>query len=327
MGSAAGIVVRSDGRIENCVNTGTILSAGDGAGIASSANGGLADCINAGSITANNGYAAGIVCRFDDGALNHRENDDTVTLLRCINRGAVVSASDPAGGIAVRCSTGHLVDCVNEGSVTSPMETGGIFAYFNLSMFGAPCERFTVTGCVNSGAVTNSENASVYSVGGICGMIYDSGAEFVFENCVNSGEILSGEAAGGILGSGSAAQLFFAGCVNTGTVTGTGVCGGIAGEVNPYTGETEKARLFRAEDCRNEGTVYVKRDALNLGGTVLLDSYAGGIAGRYYHLPIEAPFDDVTVENCVNTGVLTGEEADTHFYAHDLCGTFAAPEA
>lgn len=327
VGSAAGVVVRSDGHVENCVNTGVISSAGDGAGIASTANAGLSDCRNEGPVTAENGYAAGIVCRFGDGALNHSENDDTVTLLRCVNTGDIRSASDPAGGIATRCSTGHIARCENSGSISSPMEAGGIFAYFNLGVFGTPCARFTVTDCVNSGAVANSENAGIYSIGGIAGMIYGSDTEFLFENCVNSGSILSGEAAGGILGSSDATRISFLGCVNSGAITGVGVCGGIVGEANPYSGETEEALVFAAENCRNEGVLFVNRDAMNFGGTVFLDSYAGGIAGRCWNLPTDPAFDEVRIIDCENTGTISGENADTHFWSHDLCGCWAAPEA
>lgn len=327
VGTAAGIVVRAEPLVEHCANEGPILSEGDAAGIANTANGGLADCRNEGAVTASNGYAAGVVCRFGDGALNHRENDDTVTLLRCINTGDVLSASDPAGGIAVRCSTGHLVDCVNRGNVTSPMEAGGIFAYFNQSVFGAACERFTVTGCVNSGAVTNSQNAAIYSVGGICGILYASDTDHVFENCTNSGPIFSGEAAGGIIGSCDGQDIRLLGCVNSGAVTGVGVCGGIVGDAAPCAGEDTEEILFIAENCRNEGEVYVARDGLNFGGAILLDSYAGGILGRLMHLPTEPDFTQVRIADCENTGRLDGEDADTHFWRHDLCGSWADAEA
>lgn len=326
VGSAAGIVVRAETLLENCTNRGPILSEGDGAGIAITANGGMTDCRNEGAVTASGGYAAGILCRFGDGALNHRENNAEVTLLRCVNTGEIFSASDPAGGIAVRCSTGKLVDCRNEGTVTSPMETGGIFAYFNQSAFGAPCEVFMVRGCVNTGAVTNSEGASIYSVGGIGGILYGSSTEFLFENCENSGAVTSGEAAGGILGSGESPDIRLLGCKNSGTVTGVGVCGGIAGDLTPYTGEWEGDRVLVAERCRNEGTVYVRRDALNFGATVFLDSFAGGIVGRCWNLPTEPAFGAVSLTDCENTGPLDGENPGTRFWAHDLCGAWAAPE-
>ena len=141
VGEAGGIAAYASCTVTDCANVGSVISSlSRAAGIVVTATAGLRDCVNAGSITAEDD-AAGIVCSFGDGALNPGMNDDTISLLRCINSGSVTSAGGPTGGIAAGCRTGSVVDCINSGRISSPKETGGIFAYFQPGAFGTPLRR------------------------------------------------------------------------------------------------------------------------------------------------------------------------------------------
>lgn len=325
-GGAGGIASFVSSPVLRCSNSGDISAAeGEAAGIAVTASGGLTDCGNSGSITANRD-AAGIVCNFNDGALNHSMNDENVKLLRCTNSGEVASATSPAGGIAAGCRTGSVVDCVNSGTVKSPRETGGIFAYFQNSSFGAPCKVFTVSGCENSGMVFSLEN---YAAGGICGMIYgNSATRLVFENCTNSGSVeavgqkdvlVSGAEAGGVIGEGSAWTLEVRECRNSGAVRGYASAGGVIGSISPVR-DTEDTLLLVAE-CENSGDIFTV-----YSGGLTQETYAGGIVG-YCAVDMEDGellpiFDDVQIEKCRHTGTLGGDRETEILCTDDLCASW-----
>lgn len=325
VGCAGGITAYASCHIEACINSGSVEAyQGDAAGIAVTASNGVADCENTGDVSAED-YAAGIVCSFDDGALNSGMNDASVMLLRCTNAGNISSEKDTAGGIAVSCRTGSIADCRNTGSVTSPKETGGILAYFQPGVFGTPCEIFTVSGCENSGAVSSTGN---YAAGGICGMIYGEETRLVFENCVNSGSVeaagltdvlVSSAKAGGIIGTGSVSALEVRSCRNSGSVRGYAVSGGILGEASPVQG-AEAASLL-VQSCTNSGSIYTV-----FPGGLAQEIYAGGIVGC---CPIALPdenllplFDDLRIENCENTGKLDGDREPDILCTDDLCGSW-----
>lgn len=325
VGTAGGIVSFGSGKIADCINSGTVVAEqGEAAGIAVSAYSGITNCENTGNVTAEDD-AAGIVCRFGDGALNHSMNDDTVTLQRCRNSGTVTSTKQLAGGIAVRCSTGTVADCFNSGKITAPKETGGIFAYFQISPFGAPCELFTVTGCENSGAVLSTEN---YSAGGICGNIYGSSTRLVFDSCVNSGSVdatglkdvlVSSAVSGGIVGNGTVSDLEIRNCLNTGAIRGYATSGGILGKVSALSKAEETSLVL--DGCLNSGKVYTV-----FSGGLTQETYAGGIMGEgpleaiaNEHMPMFTVF---RIENCTNTGKLDGDRDHGVLRTDDLCASW-----
>ena len=327
VGSAAGIVHYADSPVTSCINQGTVVSEQeDAAGIACMANAGIADCVNNGDVHGENG-AAGIVCSFSDGALNSSMNDDTVSLTRCRNTGAIVSATRDAGGIAESVRTGCVVDCVNEGAVTAPQHAGGIFAFYQRDVFGEAPAQITVTGCVNSGSILCDEN---YSAGGICGKVYGSSTRLVFADCENTGVIaaagqrdvaVSGSYAGGIIGEATLVDMEVTGCVNTGSITGFRATGGIIGLANPANLEGVAEFSLVLADCRNSGKVYT----VNSGG-LTAELYAGGILG--YTNP-ESVADgtlktitDLRMENCVNTGILEGDTNGALLRTDDLCAAW-----
>ena len=325
VGYAGGITALAFCRIEGCANSGSVVSEqSEAGGIAAAVKNSVTDCENTGDVTARK-YAAGIVCQFSDGALNPGMNDDTVTLLRCANSGKITSEQDVAGGIAASCRTGSIVECRNSGSVTSPKETGGILAYFQHSVFGTPCEQFTISRCENTGTIVSNGN---YTAGGICGMTYGAETRLVFENCVNSGSVeaegltntmVSSAYAGGILGEGRISALEIRSCRNSGFVRGYAVSGGILGNASPDPDEEETSLLV--QDCANSGSIYT----VNPGGMVQ-EIYAGGIVG---HCRMETQdekllptFDDLRIENCVNTGKLDGDRDPDVLRTDDICGNW-----
>ena len=316
--SIGGIAVRSACPVVECSNSGTITCTGDAGGIVCTATAGISDCVNSGDVTAD-GNAGGIVDSFDDGALNSNMNDPEVTLLRCTNSGDITSASDPAGGIAVSCRTGKIADCTNSGNVTSSDEVGGIFAYFQPSVFGTPCVRFLVSGCVNTGTVTGTEVSEIYSVGGICGRVYESPTELIFEDCENRGAIHSGAAAGGILGEGTVQNLRLTRCANSGDIFGVEHSGGIVGTVKPGEPEESEKTVLLVENCVNSGSIYAEKSrGIDVG------VYAAGILGHCNELMQE--FSEARFEGCENRGTLGGSDAARGCYLDDICGTLQVPE-
>jgi len=315
--SAGGIAAHASCELVACSNSGAVSSQGSAAGIAVTVSAGASGCSNSGAVTARQA-AGGIAVNFNDGALNSGANNAEVALIRCTNSGAVTSEEDMAAGIAVGCRTGRLRDCSNSGPITAPQHGGGIFAFFQISSFGTPCERFTVTGCENSGTVTNSAMNSTYAMGGIGAILFECDTVFLFENCRNSGTVLSATAAGGILGRGCVRDLTFVGCENSGPVTGARCAGGLMGLAEPAVGSLQIR--FRAENCRNSGPVTVETPY-----AFQLEKYCGGILGHYGTDALSGQgFSEVTFEGCENTGFLSGEEDNIALCIHDLCGTYAS---
>lgn len=324
VGGAGGIAGSADCVLEKCANTGTVTAKADAAGIAVTANNSVLQCTNTGTVTAG-GYAAGIVCRFSDGALNASMQDDSVRIRECTNTGDITSTGDPAGGIAVCARTGSIESCSNSGTVTAPMEVGGILAYFQQSVFGDACKSFTLTGCSNSGTVRSGEN---YAAGGICGILYANQTEITIADCTNSAAVdasgqkdilISGAEAGGILGEATVSRLEIRNCVNSGPVTGFGSAGGVAGYVSSDTETVEDPELIIAR-CVNFGSVYV----IDAGG-LRQEIYAGGILGSYRQAVKEellvSVFIRLEITGCSNTGILDGDRETGKFNSGDLCGS------
>lgn len=327
VGNAGGVVHYADVPVINCSNSGTVISKQDGAaGVAYKANAGMSGCENTGSVTADD-YAAGIVCWFSDGALNHAENDDTVTLENCTNRGNVVSLNDTAGGIATAWSTGHIKGCSNFGDVTAPKHVGGMFGYFQHGAFGSPSAEVTISGCTNAGTVTCTDN---YSAGGIAGFFSGSKTKLIVVSCANNGSVVSvgkenvavaGSYAGGILGDANITDMEIVNCTNSGSVTGYTAAGGIAGQINAANVEGFTGHSLLIKGCANTATVY----AVYPGG-LTSEIYAGGILG--YTTPETVAGDlnpvitDLRIEDCSNTGTLSGDTDGAPLITDDLCASW-----
>lgn len=324
VGYAGGIAARCDAVLQNCSNSGNIVSEGDAGGLVCTANNSILDCSNSGSVTANDGDCGGICNSFGDGALNKESSDATVTVARCVNTGDVTSATETAGGIAASAQTGSIVDCSNSGNVLSRQaEAGGIVGFFLPSAFGVEAKVFTVSGCSNSGSITSEVEGANEAVGGIIGMIYPCSVEVTVSDCANTGSVLSvmtpgivdsiGEA-GGIVGSSRAHRLILRSCSNTADITGTTIAGGIVGRAVPNEAEAPDS-LFLAENCTNSGTV----TASDPGGLVKECYTAGIVAHAGIVQESQGVFASTTVTGCTNTGKLVCDAP--HYCAHDFCAS------
>ncbi len=319
VGYAGGIAARIGCPVSDCSNSGAITSAGDAGGIACTLTASAENCTNTGSVTTTErGSAGGICYSFSDGALNHRENDDMITLLNCTNSGTITSAGGDAGGIATSCRTGSVVNCENSGTVTGKVYAGGILGFFQQDVFGAPCKRFTVSGCRNLGTV-ESTDFSGYA-GGIGGWFHCLGTELILENCESSGTVTARDAAGGIAGYIYMAEdIHIRSCVHSGSVSGVDIAAGIVGKIGPSNREGAVHRNVLIESCRNTGKVYAARRLY----TYIL---SGGIVGDRRILEPQLPFDSFRIENCENTGTLEYQQDAYPFITHDLCPSDLVPE-
>ena len=179
------------GRIENCVNLGTVrgMSTNIG-GIAGQLQktGVITGCRNDGLVVSGGNYPGGIA------------GYSYALIENCINNGTVrgdsinpahntVSSGNNAGGIVGNLYGGQIRHSVNQGSVSSPRVAGGIFAYSSSAI--------SVSGCLNTGTVTGGAG---YNVGAIAGDKPATTAVLA-DNCYDS-------------------QLMPAGAVSNGSATG-----------------------------------------------------------------------------------------------------------
>lgn len=140
MGTAGGIAGLNGetGKIELCVNTGTVTSENQVGGIVGRSFGLIADCYNQGEVNSDSSW------------VDNMQEDESASLLSGLTGGRDI------GGIAGR-SSGAVVSCHNTGVVgyrMSGQNVGGIVG----SMSGS------LTDCTNDGLVRGSQ-----SVGGIAG--------------------------------------------------------------------------------------------------------------------------------------------------------------
>ena len=159
----------------------------------------------------------------------------------------------------------------NNKTITLNNTSNGIFAKITGS---AKVQELNVTGTISASAGQD--------IGGIAGLIADETA--TVEKCTNSATITSDIRTGGIAGQ---SKGIIKNCINNGTITGRAQIGGIAGD----------QRNGKISYCVNNGTIVADR------GTSTSASAIGGIVGRCYT-------STCSVENCYNTGNLTGSGWD-----------------
>ncbi|MCD8163958.1 MAG: Ig-like domain-containing protein [Synergistaceae bacterium] len=149
-----------------------------------------------------------------------------------------------AGGVAGRCYSGTIEDCVNAGSLTTTntIDIGGIVGY---------CKYSRISNCVNSGDITSSRD--IARTGGIAG----SSESGTISNCRNDGKVSNSSSGytGGIAGESIST---ISNCINCGDVKGGGDTGGVAGNNSFAT----------ISNCLNGGDVTGGQDT------------TGGVAGN-----------------------------------------------
>ena len=157
-----GIAGATGQRIINCKNNGAISGNFEIGGIVGyyQEEGGIApfeltDCVNNGSVSAEDGWAGGIIG-------NTFISSDTSLIARCYNT-ADISASSSIGGIAGETINGNIENCYNTGKISGNSNNanyaGGISGYFEATS--------SVSNCYNAGEIVNTK---ADSTGGIIGI-------------------------------------------------------------------------------------------------------------------------------------------------------------
>lgn len=251
LGTMAGIVVSSYGRVENCINQGIISGTTSLGGIASKAYAAdsIINCINEAPITGTGNYIAGIAAQTNGG-------DEPTVFINCVNT-APIQGKDNVAGIVGYARVGvAFYDCRNMGTITASGTSSGGFlgtGYASSSntsdglaercyntgkvvatgkdvggFVGNAAAKFSFVDCYNTGDITSSGNG----IGGFSGTLKGS-----TQNCYNSGSVVSsGYGVGGFAGIAQGANI--TGCFNVGDVTSTstttdgshGNAGGLIGE-------------------------------------------------------------------------------------------------
>ena len=206
--------------VRNIQITESDLTLGDYVGmvVGLSVNSNIVNCIVSGSIQAYGNKVGGIAGHFvADGIGN-----DTVFIIDCISRAAIMDCDMYLGGIAgyTTMDNGNLVieHCVNQGDIgglTNTFSAGGMVGQGS----------FIIRNCHNYGKVSSETTAG--------GMVGQGGSFGLIECCINhaSGEVVGGSSAGGIIGTPIFTTIKKSG--NRALVTGKGnsliLVGGIAG--------------------------------------------------------------------------------------------------
>ncbi|MCL2040355.1 MAG: hypothetical protein FWG85_08015 [Bacteroidetes bacterium] len=179
----AGIVGRSYGTIENCINYANITGLGNGrvGGIAGEKWGQIIACNNYGTI------------------INSIVNATTFSLYT----GGIVGLSN--NGVISKCINAGNVICNN---VINDSNVGGIVG----QMSGAT--NHILEYCLNIGCVTGSS-----FVGGICGMYFYSNNSSIITNCINAGFVKGNKTVSGITVLNAIANgVAISNCINTGVI-------------------------------------------------------------------------------------------------------------
>lgn len=234
------------------------------------------DCNNFGEIicgTNGNFYtnAAGILAVYHGAC----QGDRTYTFTRCTNTGKISAASGTAGIFGYLADSGKkfptikFIDCSNTGAIscyTSDGDVGGIAGNIDSD------NQVYFTNCKNTGNIT-SNNAYV---GGIAGKLK---GYVTATDCINEGNVKGNTRVGGIFGRIEDDDCVFTRCKNFGDISATWER--IGGIVGSFDGDSN----MKFKNCENRG------DILGAGNSV------AGLVGH--------TSGSLTVEDCVNTGVVT----------------------
>ncbi len=266
----------SNGRIENCVNYGSISFAGTHVGGICGFlywNSSINKCLNFGTVSGD-GDVGGII--------GHANNQNPIS--NCSNSGSITGQSRVGGVIGNANSQSSISNCSNSGSISGNEHIGGVGGYSYSS---------SMKECENSGIVTGTSE-----VGGICGFLWSSD----INECLNFGSISGGEHVGGV--GGSLHSTSMKECENSGIITGTSSVGGIIGY------EDSQSSI---SNCSNSGSVTGSQGSIgglvgymNSKGIIKNSQNTGEVDGRYNVDGIAGQKEnDCTIENCTNTGVVT----------------------
>lgn len=267
--------------------------------------------VNKGAVESTSNYAGGIAGYvYSSGKI-----------LECSNEGIVTVGTIYPSGIAGGTDPGSLIDaCVNRGKVVGNHYLAGIVG----------ASKGTVTNCVNYADIVPREGNDGNTTGGIAAEVYGPPS---MEKCVNYGNINNprgfkiGGIAGVIKSDANGGAYSFRNCDNHGNITGKEYLGGIVGYASLN---------LEMDSCLNEGNItgsanrcgglvggaVVSKvngvnthiyDSFNRGNVTVEDYGAGGIAGDFNS-------DMIEIARCGNSGDITARNSR----AGGLAGTSKA---
>ena len=328
-------------KIDNCKNTGQIISNDVAAGLALYAFGTsqILGSVNEGNINA--ALAAGLIAYTDGNA--------DFTLRGSINKG-IITGTNSAGFIALSNSTLTISDCVNEGEIIAATSGAGILNTANIpegkTVFiervannakvsgSAAYAAGIVASAQGSGAlqISNSEessptpaakNAADIQSGGIAaGIMAATSCKTAIYFVENTAQI-SGEAASGIFGN-SLAETYIENAVNYGNVLGNTKASGILLDADNAT----------VMYCRNYGLIYANSqvsttnliatspNAVIYGALTLSDGASDGIISpsadqlRNFFVCGKIDHNNIKDVNVDNEGV-RGETIEEEYVPYD----------
>lgn len=263
-----GIVGRSEGIIENCINYANVTNNTDyfAGGIAGGNENIIRGCINNGNITGIE-YVGGISAMSENVLFsNNNITTEKSIISNCINNGNI-SGEIKVGGICGEIRKGAIEQCINNSSVIAVSSiAGGIVGQSNVNIIN----------CKNIGDVTTNGNPSnqieTQGTGGIVGRSTEN-----ISCSSNKGKITSkGYHCGGILGVGSE-NTTIEKCYNIGSI-----------QIEQYSvGGIVGINVKKISNCYNY---------LDVNKTISAISNAGGIMGNSYSI------EDTLIENCYSIG-------------------------
>ena len=290
---SGGIAGNNVGTIQNCYNTGSVLSDSNATsyvgGITGHNEGMVIQCHNSGHIDSNVSTRSSNIVSASGGIAGYNFN----VVTDCYNLGEISSSAEYsesyAGGIVGIHMQGSIDDCHNKGNVYAkdgiPSSTGyescagGIAGYISYN-------KSIIFDCYNTGEITANSYFNAYA-GGIMGN--NDSNKSIIVRCYNAGCITAVNRsnsnsfryalAGGITGENSGA---ITDCYNTGEITANSYFN--AYHSVPLAGGIAGSNRKSINNCYNVGVIMGDR---NLGGITGSNSY-GLISNCYYLDSVES---------------------------------------
>ena len=277
-------------RVTGCSNAAEVEGLHSTGGICGSVSGALltiSQGTNSGTVTGNSSVG-GIAGTLTDNA----------SVEGCLNeaQAAINATEGSAAGIAamVDGSGSDIINCKNYAPVTSTWIAGGITAY----------TKGVLKQCLNTGTITTPLN-------GIAEGSQD-------EESITEGDITDITVSGGIAGVSSSTVD---GCENRGIVSGYSA-GGVVARF------TSGSTLYKVKNCINSGSVTGRKSAGGVvasntsGGTLEMNENSGTVTGSFFVGGVVAENLRGKINECTNSGTITGTETemdDTYFAIAGIC--------
>lgn len=316
VGGIVGWNKNNSSSIEQCTNSGQVISKSNcTGGISGSNEGKINSCINNGTVTSTGASGTGGIVGY--------QNLETAETTNSQNRNEIKGVAE-TGGIVGNNNHGKINNCNNERNITGMFNVGGIS--------GANANNSEIIECKNIAKITYDSVATNSSkglnIGGIIGK-NQSGAKLI--NSQNEGEVVGIQNVGGAVGY-SLSNSTINQCSNSAKITGSlsiaGICGFnetstienshntgniISDSTITYNGETAnfsraggicgQSNLGYISNSYNEGQI--DGNAIQIGGIV--GACSSKLAGK-----------DASVEKCYNTGKIKG--TSSQYQTGGICG-------